>query len=390
MVLGQLQVALADLLRTADEPTRTASEVERAFGVDYKLAWQVHRLATIKNPLAAGSNVPARVSIQKLLSAATRGGSPRAAVEGVKSAFNAFERMLEEEAADRAELDSMLAAYVPETREKYELEAKRAAFKGLSQVKGVTLDAQVGAFLLVPSKDGAKVDRVTFSAYVGLRRLREQAAIGFGTVSATTPGSAVRTLDGHEPDGLHSILLSQFCSQPVPSFEVSRYETQTRYSVSGSHVGLRSAVNLVMAELRPGAMTRYREPGGRTMSGIMNLPDMPMKRQTTDIFLHADVYQESLPQFAAYDTVPRGMATALDDPARADDRIHFEETIRPIIGGIERAGLAHLPRYVEMLNHVCERLGWSARDFRGFRLDVQYPVYGGQYMVGFNLPEPPR
>lgn len=389
MVLSALQMALSDLLRAAPEPTRTASEVERALGVDYKLSWQVHRIATVRNPLAGGANVPARVSMQKLLNAAARRRIPTSIISRVSEAFDAFERLIESEAGDRGELEAMLAAFVPETREKRELEIKRAAFKAMSQVKSVTMDAQVGAFLLHPSADGKAVDRATFSAYVGLRRLRPGAYIGFTTVSATTPGSTVQTLDGTAPDGGHSILLPQFCSKPTPRFEVNRYGPHTRYSLVGSDIGVSAAVQLVMAELRRGAMRRYRQPDGTRMSGVMNTTDIPMKRQTTDIFIHRDVYPGSQPEFGVFDTVPRGLATALDDPAREIDRIPFEESVRPLAGGLEHAGLAHLPGYTDMLGYVCERLGWERAAFRGYRLDVLYPVYGAQYMIGFAVPAMP-
>lgn len=388
-VLGKLQHALADLLRALPNPTDTASEVERALGIDYKLGWQVHRIATVKNPLAGGTSVPARVSMRRLLNAASRRKVPMAVINRVSDAFDAFERLVEVEAGDRDELESMLAAFVPEARQKRELEIKRAAFKAASQVKGITMEAQVGAFILHPSADPMKVDRATFSAYVGLRRLRADAHIGFATVSGTTPGSAALTLDRVPTDGLHSILLPSYCSEPIPKFEVGTFGTQTRYSVAGEDVGMGAAVELVMAELRPAAMKRYRLPDGRSMSGVMNTTDIPMKRQVTDIFLHRDVYPGSRPQLGVFDTVPRGLATALDDPAREADRLPFEESIEPIEGGLSESDVPALPRYVEMLRHVCERLGWDAGAFRGLRLDVEYPVYGGQYMIGFELPEAP-
>lgn len=388
-VLGRLSVAFSELLLGVPAKPGTASEVERALGVDYKLSWQIHRLATCANPLANGAHVPARVSMQKLLSASSRRRVPMAVIREVSEAFDAFEQFVEAEAGDRHELVSMLGALAPEVREKQELEIKKAAFKAMSHVKSVSMEAQVGAFLLHPSSDGTMVDRTTFSAYLGLRRLRAAAPIGFSTVSVTTPTSPVLTLDGHVPDGVHSILLPQFCSQPPPEFQVSTFGTHARYSVAGSRVGLSSAVDLVMAEHRPGAMKRYRQPDGRKTSGVMNLPDIPMKRQTTDIFLHKEVYPSSSPSFAVYDTVPRGMAGSLDDPARQVDRVLFEESVQSISGGLLQAELPHFPRYLDMLRFCCDKLGWKPADFRCFRLDVFFPVYGAQYMIGFDIPDAP-
>lgn len=392
LVLGRLKAALTALLAAANAPVGTASEVERAFGIDYKLAWQIHRIATSPNPLGAGEHVPARVSITKLLKAAARRRIAKDTLDEVASALDDFESLMAADAADREELETMLAAFVPEAREKQELEIKRAAFRAQSQIKGVTMEAQVGAFLLHPSSDGRRADRATFSAYLGLRRLRPAAHIGFTTISTSTTGAPVLTLDGTPPDDVYSILLREYCSQPPPRFNATHSGQTTLYSVSGDNVGLRSAVDLVMAEHRPSAMRRFIEEDGRRISGVINSPDLPMKRQTTDIFLHRDVYPDATPNFGVYDVVPRGMVPGIDEPTREMDRLPFRETLHPIEGGMLAAGdesMSHIPRYVQMLRHICAKLGWNPAEFRGFRLDVQYPVYGGQYMIGFPLPPRP-
>ncbi len=386
--MARLQDSLAALLANAPGHPRKAAEVERAFGVDYKLGWQVHRIASEANPVAAGPHVPARVSMQRLLKAAARVGIPVGIVAEVAAAFEDFGALVDAEAHDREELDAMLGALAPEAREKQERATKEAAFRAQSQLKGVTMEAQVGAFFLHPSKDGAMVDRATFSAYVGLRRLRADSYIGFSTVSSASSQSQVLTLAGTPPDEAHSILLERFCSKPVPQFDTGRFGPMTSYSVAGESVGLRSAIDLVMAELRPGAMRRYVMPDGKRMTGVMNLPDIPMKRQVTDVFVHREVYPGSPPDFAVFDTVPRGMvAGGLSDPARERDRIRFQETMQTIVGGPARAQVACLPTYREMLDFVCATLGWDAAAFRGYRLDVEFPVYGAQYMIGFALPE---
>lgn len=388
-VLGRLQRAFVELLKVGPGTPRKAAEVERAFRVDYKLGWQIHRIATEENPLAAGAHVPARVSIQRLLKSAARVGVGEEVRREIGEAFDAFERLLESEAHDRMELDAMMQGFVPEAREKNELAIKQSAFRAQSQLKGVALEAQVGAFFLHPSKDGKMVDRATFSAFVGLRRLRADAHIGFATISASGTGASVLTLDGAVPDSAHSILLAEFCSAPAPKFDTARFGSTASYSVAGANVGMRSAVDLVMGEYRPAAMRRYVMPDGKRMAGVMNLPDMPMKRQITDVYLHRDVYPGSTPQIGVYDTVPRGMVQRLDDPERERDRIPFKESMALIAGGPRAALAGPLERYVQMLDHVCGKLGWDPDAFRGYRLDVTFPVYGAQYMVGFALPEAP-
>ncbi len=387
-VLGNLQSAVLDLLRSVSASTKRASDVEKAFGVDYKLGWQIHRIATVRNPLEAGAHVPARVSMERLLKSATKRKASARAVERVSRAFDAFEHLVETEAGDRAELDAMIAEFVPEIREKRDLAARMASFKGISQVRGVAMEAHVGAFILHPSKDGATVDRATFSAYLGLRRLRSGSTIGFST--AGVAGAKVVTLDGKPTDGPYGILLPQFCSAPTPRFDVRKNGEITDYFVAGDDVGLSTAVDLVMAEFRPGAMKRYRLPGGRPMTGVMNLIDTPLKRMTIDVVLHKDIYPGGTPALAAYDTIPRGqVAQGIGDPTRERDRLALHEEIRPIPGGLSGATLPGTANYTKMLEHVCATLRWDPREFRVYRLEVDYPLYGSQFLIGFTLPDAP-
>jgi hypothetical protein len=387
-VLANLQSAILELLRAASASTKRASDVEKAFAVDYKLGWQIHRIATVRNPLEAGSHVPARVSMERLLKSATRKKVPARVTTRVSKAFEAFERLVETEAGDRAELDAMVAEFVPEIREKRDLAVRQASFKAASQVKGVAMEAHLGAFLLHPSKDGAAVDRATFSAYMGLRRLRPGSTIGFSTSGMA--GAQVLTIDGHPIDGPYGILLPQFCSAPVPRFDVHRHEEFTDYFVAGDDVGFSAAVDLVMGEYRPAAMRRYRAPGGRAMTGVMNLVDTPLKRMAIDVFLHADIYAGGAPVTAAYDTVPRGLVSqGIGDPARERDRLNTHEGLRAIPGGIAGAAVTVNSSYPMILEHICNRLGWKPSSFRAFRLDVDYPLYGSQYLIGFPLPDAP-
>jgi hypothetical protein len=54
-----------------------------------------------------------------------------------------------------------------------------------------------------------------------------------------------------------------------------------------------------------------------------------------------------------------------------------------------QAKLAHIPRYVEILQHRCEKAGLNPAEYCGFRLDVQFPVHAAQYTIAFRKPDPP-
>ena len=389
IVLGRLQHAVSSLLRAGPEQPRKAADVERVFGLDHRLGWQIYRIAHATNALSAGPYVPARVSMMKLLTVAGRKGVSQEVIAELSEAYDEFEGLIREHATDRAEFDAMVRAFLPEERAKQDLESREGAVKMMSQVKGVAMEAAIDASFLHPSADGKRVDRASLVCNLGLRRTRPNARIEYWTAEFGGRDNSSLTLGGVPIDDPRSMLLPQFCTQPTPRFDVSTSEGMTSYLVAGEEIGLSSAIDLVVASQMPAGMKRYREPGGRRTAGVFFTTDTPLKRGTLDVFIHRDVYPGSQPELAVYDIVPRGVVRSFDDQTRQRDRIDVHETVRSLGRVGVNARLPHMPRYLELLEHVYSTLGWKPDDFRGYRLDVMFPVYGAQYLVGFEMPELP-
>lgn len=395
-VLGRLQHALSDLLEATSNKMRTAAEVSRFFGVDATLGWQVFRIASTTNPLAAGGHFPARVSMQKLLRAAERKGLPQSIIARVEQAHAEFEALMEVEGVDRKGMEAMISAFVPEAREKAELASKEAAFKAMTHIKGLCVDTMCVATFRHPRTDDSietvgvhSVETVGVQGAFGIRRTRPGARIVFSAGGLSVPGVNVQTLHGDPYDPAMLPLIPDFCTSPLPEFEVRSTEGARYYEVKTEDIGLRSAVDLVMGDRAAGGGRRYRVEGARRTSGVSQNVDFPMRRLIVDSFLHVDLYPRSQPELTVFDTATRGEVQHADDATRLHDRIDFLETIRPLGRGLTNARLSHMPRYLEILEHACATAGLNPADYRGYRLDVQFPIYGAQYMVGFEVPLQP-
>lgn len=395
-VMVGLQNAVNALFDALPGEKTKAADVERAFGIDHKLGWQVHQLATAANPLAAAEHVPVRSAIQRLLKSASRRRVPGDVMDRVTTSLDEFERFVETHAGGRADFNSMVGAFLPEVHQKRELVGKKTAFQGVSQIKGVAAEADFCAFFLHPSSDPLMADRATLSGRIGLRRVHPSSHIGFATVGTLSPQGSERDasqqiycIDGTPTDGPMGTLLPQFSSKPSPRFRIQRADYISYYWVAGDEVGLRSAVNLTIGEYRPASVPRYRKPGGTPVAGVLEMIDVPTKRATIDVFVHADIYPSALPMLATYDASVRGPVRMHDDPHREHDRLQLHESLRPLAGGLDGARLPHVPHYFEMLDYVCSARGWNPDGFRGYRLDVQYPFYASQFMIGFLLSDAP-
>ncbi len=389
-VLGTLQRALADMLAAAPSEIRKAVDVGRVFGVNSPLGWQIYRIANAKNPLAAGTHVPARTSMKKLLTSAARRRVPSEIIERVSEAFDAFEHFVETSAGDREEVEAMLNAFLPEERYRQDLANREAAFKANSKVRGIANEVDITASFYFPSKDKTAVDRAVLDASLGGRRSRPDVPIILGSGDFRPNSERPLSLDGQPFDGALGSLLPQFSTTPLPGLKTQQIGGTTYYCIEGHDVGLRSAADIVSAEYHPKMLPKYRPKDSWGYCGPSCRGISPAKHFTLDAFVHRDVYPGVVPELRVYDTLARGEVVRFDDPDRRIDLLKTHDVIRPLPSKLAALGLPHAPRYVEMLEYVYKTLGLDPAEFRGYRLDVEYPIYGAQYRMGFLVPEPPQ
>jgi hypothetical protein len=330
--------------------------------------------------------------MKKFLTAAARRRVSGELIEQVERAFEGFEQFAERNAGDREGLEAMLGVCLPEERQKYELASKEAIFKGFSQLRGIAKDTAVVARFRRPSEsDPATLDSAVLVGDFGIYRSHPETGLGF-THSLLLPPSHMPaqfcTLSGQASTDVNDYLLPEFCSVPTPQFKFARVvANEITYDFTIKDIGLRATVDVVLARYSKALHSRYRTQDNPATESIAAQIEEPIKRLVQDVFLHKDVYPGSKPRLAVHDTIARGLVNIFDDPSRQQDRFRAHESIMPIPGGVQHAKLRGVPRYGEMIEHVCAKLGWNPEDFRGYRLEVQYPILGAQYSIGFDLPE---
>ena len=223
---------------------------------------------------------------------------------------------------------------------------------------------------------------------LGLRRLRPGAGVKFATRRITNGEGPRRptTLDGVAVDDLISVRLDDYCSDPPPEIDVVRAGDVVHYMLGRGGFGPRSAVDLLFAEANLSELPRYVPVEKKRKSYFFAEVSTPVKVLHFDVLIHADAYPDSDPDLVIYDTALDGVASP-NDPARDIDRLDLAETIQPLGVGAARFRSADVPRYVELVRMVCERMGWDETAFRGYRCRSDYPVYGSQIVMTF---EPER
>ena len=360
-------------------------EWARHLGIKKDLSHRVVRASASHDPISVVHLMPGPAPLREFLAAAAGLIGPDV-LRRAEAAVREFERLIQDRAGDRTSLDAIIGGWMPEAREKFETFNKQAVFRGMSQLKGALADVAVNTAILYPSADGSAIDGVWLVGFIGLRRIRPGASVHFLS-GRFGPGTESLTLAGGRAEGLDGLLLEKFCTSPLPLLHAQQHGMVMHYSLADAAVGPGSAVNLLLAELTPRCMKRYRD-GTRHRYGPSAEVSTPSRMLLLDVLLHKDVYPGSVPEAIVIDTAVNGVAR-LNDQSRLIDRLDLVQDVRFLEEGLEGLRVLAVPNYVEMVHHVMERLGWPMDEFRGFRCKAQYPVYGSQTFLAFEAPERP-
>jgi hypothetical protein len=389
VVLGNLQRALAELLAAAPVRARTAAEVSRTFGVDKALGWNVHRIVSAPTPLAAGVNIPARVSVERFLRAAAERAVPPVAIARAAEAFERFDRFAAEHSEDRDELDAMIVSALPEERGKAYRARREAVFNAMRDLRGISLRTSVYLMLVHPSRaQPGRLDLARVCAWVDMRKTRRDAGLKIVAYAGPGAGFAVTTLDGHPVEDFTDVLLAEHCTRPLPRIVPHRYGAtaeRIRYGLESDGVGARSSFTTVFGDVLSAYAAGVVTPERSRVGGSVCC-EHPCRRVIVDLLLAEGAVPEQAAEAKVYDVISKGFMQRLDDPEREEDRVRdAPAAVRDLGVGVRGFDTIHVPRYVELLERVCAARGVDGERVRGHRLEIEHPLLGWQCQLTVGL-----
>jgi hypothetical protein len=371
--------------------TKKPAEFERVLKLDRSLSSRLLRAVRLHDPLATLHRMPGLHGVRLLLGAAAKAGVDSLVIAQAERALIELEGLVTSELGEWKELNAAISGWLPDTREEFDTANRQTAYRAMSNLKGITADVELAITLIHPGSAQADwLDRAGITGICRMKRLRPGAPMGLLHGSSISPprGTQRLALDGQPSDPLHgSPLLAEFSSQPTPQFDVRITGNTGHYLLRGDDVGIGSFVDLFLADIM-----RHRYPVHRGVSPHPATPgaviDIPVKTLIVDVLVHQRVWPGVEPELRMYDTTGRGLANPTD-PARDMDRIDVFESIQDMGTRLDSFRTKEVGRYVEMIRHVCDRLGWDSTCFRGYRCRVDYPVHGTQVSMIFVPPAPP-
>ncbi|HWL93037.1 MAG TPA: hypothetical protein VNT79_05850 [Phycisphaerae bacterium] len=378
---NDLARTFSDVLDAIPGGPHRPQRLARSLGVNTILTSRLLKAAQQHDPMAVAHMVPGPEPLRRLLRAAERKKVNPELIREARAAVDRFAQLIDVEAGDRSALDAIISGWLPDARERVELIAKQSVFRGISQLLGTACDVQHHTAILYPSSQRKdRVDQLWISVAGGLRRVRPGLVVHYDTVHATGP---MLTVAGKPVEGLDGLLLEQFCSKPLPELEVSHADGIAQYTLSGSEVGTQSAVQLVHATFLPGKQALYRSAGDSPRRTKMTIGiALPSRTLIFDVLVHQSVYTGQDPNLSLYRTV----GVFHRDPSQREiDRLDVIESIQPLGAGIAKFRAAETPANQDMIRYVCARREWDVDQLRGYRCRIEYPIYGAEIVIGFDL-----
>jgi hypothetical protein len=159
----------------------------------------------------------------------------------------------------------------------------------------------------------------------------------------------------------------------------------THYLLERARLG--ELMDIVLCEVNRAELPRYVPIKLNRRAWASSDMSLPAARCQFDLLVHPDLYPGEQPDLRVYDTAILGLADR-NDSARDIDQFELLETVDHLGVGVARFGSSDVPRYREILEYICQQVGYDGSILRGYRVTSAYPIYGSQYAMSFRTTDP--
>lgn len=356
------------------------SEFERVLKLDRTLSSRLLRAVKLSDPLATLYRMPGLQGMRRMLAAAAEAGVDPSLIERASESLAELEVLVNREVGTWQDLGAALAGWLPDAREEFELANRQTVYRAMVNLKGLVAGVCSVVRLLHPATDGSdQVDVATVFVLYQLKRTRPGVPISIFSL-ATTPETIdlpEYTLDNELIKPGHEVpLLREFCSQPVPEFAIREYGDHLQYSLISEAVGIGSLVDVFVGQV---IRNRYPlHPDAGTLRPTLGVAiDLPTRIQVIDTLMHEDVWPNLTPEPVLFDITTRGFLDPFDQKSEMQ-RVDLIGSYQQLGSRPDGLRVGEIARYTEVIEHVCDRLGWDRSRFRAYRWRAEYPLLGTQ------------
>ncbi len=366
----QLRAALTELLTGLGTPPDQPQAISRRFGLQKNLAWKLARIVSAVDSIDIAPVVPGAGGMRLALESFARAGASDPSVAAVRAAAEEFDRMTRLHAGDRDNLELMLTSMLPERIDKERLErSRRLAFLGNSTILGLQAGTSFSTTILSPNAlDPDRIDFALLRGAIGFRRLRPMVRGPLATIRSYGLDDAIVPIDGEIAEG-EAPLLREFCSDTAPPIHSVRRKEEVLFELGEGPVGNTASFSCVFGWTMPAAAPLRTDDSEEVGEHFFRL-DLPTERAQFDLLIHRDLPFPAVPRPFIYNLMPGQVQYPLS---------RQERYLLPCPAQVQNLGdspvvtTQFIPDYRAMIDRVCEGIGQSPGDYRGYRLELTYP-----------------
>jgi hypothetical protein len=365
-------------------------DIARQLGLDKSLAWKIARIAQASDPYAMYQHIPGPTGIDIFLQTAERRGAPADVLQEVRAAVVNLDQLVHVHAGDRGTFELMLSNYSREGQREAIIDHRKLLFKGASSVWGVQAFAEFLSYVVQPIERGSdRCDIACVKGFIDLRRLRPDVPWRLcRSRCSSDDGSNAAKMNTRVPLDEKYVgrstppLLEQFCSKPLPKLRRTEFgDGFVNDELVEGPIGNTGAVTCITGELLKNVISTRQTDKSERGYWTVSI-ETPVEWLIFDLIVHESLIPIMPPSATIYSKL--GCGPEVPEPGARKIKLpmfeHIEDLGQPAVGQITQA-----PLHREMLAHAFEKLGWDAKQFRGYRATIAYPVIASSVVLEHKL-----
>jgi hypothetical protein len=184
-----------------------------------------------------------------------------------------------------------------------------------------------------------------------------------------------------------SPILKQFSSSPLPALRQTQAQGNiTRFELTEGPIGNTGSATCILGWVARGISGKYKAEGDTFGEHIVRL-STPVEVLYHDLYVHRDLAFAMRPEVFIYSDLPGGPTYPYDGLDRG--QLPVMEDMVDLGEGPPNAAAADLPNYRQMVDFGVERMGWTLKDFHGFRFRLRFPPIPTLCLYRYELADRP-
>lgn len=386
---GRLFAELHTAIEAVPSAERGARAMARFLGVDQNIPQRVVRAVQGGDASTEFlTRLPGSATLRRFIKAVARKSAGRFDSEAALVAIDQFDTLVRELAGSQSRLAARIRASAndphqgsvqdPQLAER----VRRRMFDGAVDTMHLSVDTQALICVLGRTSKSELLDLAAISTSVGLEVGPSAMPIVAGSALYESPEAK----EAAEPEFIEleedfttatrfKALVPEFSSRPLPAL-VTQRETRSLLQIIEPPNGRPGKFDVALGN----RVTSLANPVGQPQPHIVlgTRVRLPTKRLIYTAYLHQSLAAACTPSLASYFWSPQSAANPLDVWY---NRLPSHGTLELLGAGLGQAATPAWSRMAEQCSFVFQRLGWSPREFVGYRFSITYPYWG----AGYNL-----